>query len=192
MWNPGASQQQMETSMNIFTPQRCLWSADWGNMQRDTHPFLQPRVCVPVHNYVLIKCTRWSREMNDTGGRNHSLHEVLHLLTTFFPSIYLSMTQLPIGPHTLSIRLDYHFFFFPHHLSSHLLIALLCTHWSFGLCAILSPKCNQDQQFSTLLLPTPCSLKLLLPLFLQLHGKFPLNVLKVSVGANQSTSSLNQ
>lgn len=132
-------------------------------MQRDTHSFLQPRVCMPVHNYILMKCTHRSRQMNDTDSRNCSLHKVLHLLCvySFFPPYLCERNSHLFGPYTLCIRLDYHSLL---PLSSLLSFAPL--YFSpFLFLVNLSPKHNQDHQFSPSLLHLPlslCSLRLLL------------------------------
>lgn len=190
---------QMETSMNIFTLQRCLWSADWGNMQRDTHSFLQPRVCVPVHNYILMKCTHRSRQMNDTDSRNCSLHKVLHLCLQLFSSISWQKNSHVFGPYTLCISLNC-YSLLP--LSS----LLLFTPLYFSLFVSSHPFSKTQPRSSIFSSPPPPSPRPLFlkavvtaqPLSLQLQGQFPSNCKmhppppKVPVGLNQSTPSLYQ
>lgn len=87
-----------------FRHNAALWSADWGNMQRDTHPFPWPRVSVPVCDCFLMKCTNWSGQTNDAGSGNRSLYVVLLLFCVYslFPPSLCGENCIQ-----LSIRPDY-------------------------------------------------------------------------------------
>lgn len=145
---------------------RCLSAADGRHQWIYSHlnaayDLLTEGICKEIHIHFcshvpecLYMITFWWSAHSDRGRWMTLVAEFTPCTRSFicwqlfFFSIYLSEKQPPFGPHTLSIRLDYH------SSSSHIISPLIYSYLFFVPTALSV----STQSY----LPSPCSLRLLL------------------------------